>query len=121
MKVKISKKIVYILLLLILCSVVYFLFKIEMSNEVVEKEKVGYVAENTILPTPDRIVYKSTDNGYIVIDSEQVEYSKIYSELYNRVTDVVDGKVYSEDEIREMQDRGSFIELDYDVKSMRLG
>lgn len=109
--------ILYILLLLVVFSIIFFIFKIEISNEKQNKTNVGMVAENTILPTPDRIIYKNSNNEYIVINAGSSVYTKIYSELYNRTTDIIEGIVYSESEISQMQNKGSFIEFDYYRKS----
>ena len=111
------RMILYILLLVVVFSIIFFIFKIEISNEKLEKNNVGFVDENTILPTPDRIIYKNINNEYIIINSGTSAYTKIYSELYNRITNTIEGKVYSEDEISQMQNQGSFIEFDYEKAS----
>lgn len=109
--------ILYILLLLVVFSIIFFIFKNEISNEKLEKNNVGLVDENTILSTPDRIIYKNINNEYIIINSGTSAYTQIYSELYNRITNTIEGKVYSEDEISQMQNKGTFIEFDYNSKS----
>lgn len=109
--------ILYILLLLVVFSIIFFIFKNEISNEKLEKNNVGLVDENNILPTPDRIIYKNINNEYIIINSGTSAYTQIYSELYNRITNTIEGKVYSEDEISQMQNKGTFIEFDYNSKS----
>lgn len=109
--------ILYILLLLVVFSIIFLIFKNEISNEKLEKNNVGLVDENTILPTPDRIIYKNINNEYIIINSGTSAYTQIYSELYNRITNTIEGKVYSEDEISQMQNKGTFIEFDYNSKS----
>lgn len=109
--------ILYILLLVVVFSIIFFIFKIEISNEKQNKTNVGMVAENTTLPTPDRIIYKNSNNEYIVINAGSSVYTKIYSELYNRTTNIIEGIVYSESEISQMQNKGSFIEFDYYRKS----
>lgn len=111
------KIILYFLFLLLVCSIIFFIFKMEISNEKLENNNVGIIADNAILPTPDRIIYKNKDNKYIIIDAGTNEYTQIYSELYNRTTNTINEKVYSEEQISEMQNRGSFIEFDYDTKS----
>ena len=109
--------ILYILLLLVVFSIIFLIFKNEISNEKLEKNNVGLVDENTILPTPDRIIYKNINNEYIIINSGTSAYTQIYSELYNRITNTIQGQVYSEDEISQMQNKGTFIEFDYNSKS----
>jgi len=109
--------ILYVLVLIAVFSIIFLIFKIEISNEKLEKNKVGLVDENTILPTPDRIIYKNINNEYIIINSGTSAYTQIYSELYNRITNTIEGKVYLEDKISQMQNNGSFIEFDYNSKS----
>ena len=106
-----------ILILLLICIVLVSIFYIEKKQEEQEEQNVGKIDENTTLPTPDRIIYKNQQNQYIIIESDTSEYVTIYSELYNRTTNPIEGKVYSEDEISQMQERGSFIEFDYNTKS----
>ena len=86
------RTILYILLLVLFCSIIFLIFKIEISNEKSKDDNVGLVAENTIIPTPDRIIYKNKNNEYIIIRSGTSAYTKIYSELYNRITNIIDGK-----------------------------
>ena len=119
MNKQILRKILYITLIIIISILLYFIFKIEKENEILESNEgnIGKVSENTILPTPDRIIYKNKDDKYIIINSGTREYAKIYSELYIRITNIIEGKVYSEQEITNMQSKGSFIELDYNTKS----
>ena len=109
--------ILLVLLLVLVCSAIFFIFKIEILNEKSENNDEILTADNTILPTPDRIIYKNQNNEYIIINSGTSAYTQIYSELYNRTTNTIEGKVYSEDEISQMQNKGSFIEFDYNSKS----
>lgn len=121
MKIKNENKIRVLLgifLLVVICSIIFFIFKTEMSNEKLEKTNVGIVAENTILPIPDRIIYKNANNEYIIIYTGTSAYTKIYSELYNRTTNIIEGKVYSEDDISQMQNKGSFIEVHYQTEKV---
>ena len=86
------KIILYFLFLLLVCSIIFFIFKMEISNEKLENNNVGIIADNAILPTPDRIIYKNKDNKYIIIDAGTNEYTQIYSELYNRTTNTINEK-----------------------------
>lgn len=108
---------IYILLLILLSGFICGIFVIENMLAKTETNNVGLVAENTVLPEPDRIIYKNKYNGYALVYPGAEEYSTIYSELYNQTTNIINGKVYSEEEINNMQNRGSFIELDYNSKS----
>ena len=121
MKIKGKNKIriiIYLLLIAIIFSIIFLIFKREISKEKQTENNVGFVDGNTILPTPDRIIYKYTDDKYIIINDDTTnEYTQIYSELYGRITNVIEGKMYSEDEISRMQKNGRFIEFDYNRKS----
>ena len=66
---------------------------------------------------PDRIIYKKTNGDYYIIQEGTKAYSKTYSELYNRTYNPIEGKVYSENEIAEFENKGSFVEFDYNTKS----
>ncbi len=105
------------ILLVIIAILLFFVYEIEKEEERMEALSTGQIDENTILPTPDRIIYKNKNNEYVIIDSETREYAQIYSELYNRTINTIEGIVYSEEEISEMQNRGNFVEFDYDTKS----
>ena len=105
------------ILLVIIAILLFFIYEIEKEEERMEALGTGQIDENTILPTPDRIIYKNKNNEYVIIDSETREYAQIYSELYNKTINTIEGIVYSEEEISEMQNRGSFVEFDYDTKS----
>ena len=99
-------------LLIIILGITFYLHKI--SNETKEEKTAS---ENTIIPTPDRIIYKNQNNEYIIISPDINEYSKVYSELNQRTKNAIEGKVYSEDEINQMKNEGSFVEFDYNTKS----
>lgn len=90
---------------------------IKQNNQIQEEQNIEPISDNDILPTPDRIICKNSKNEYMIIHSYEQEYAKIYSELYNRVTNIIEGKVISEDEISNLQANGSFIEFDYNKKS----
>lgn len=65
-----------------------------------------------------KIIYININNKYIIVNSCISAYTQIYSELYNRTINTIEGKVYSEEEISQMQNNGSFIEFDYDTCSL---
>lgn len=106
-----------IFLLLALSIFLFVIYAIEKENMLAESQRIGQVDDNTALPMPDRIIYKNANQKYTIIDANTSAFSTIYSELYNRLTSTYDGKVFSEDEISQMQDKGSFIEFDYNTKS----
>lgn len=115
MKIQNKNKIKIILsfsLLIIILSITFYLHKISNENK---EEKTAN--ESTIIPTPDRIIYKNPNKEYIIISPDTNEYSKVYSELNQRTKNAIEGKVYSEDEINQMKNKGSFVEFDYNTKS----
>ncbi len=110
--------IIYFVLLVFLCSVIFVVFKAEHYKENLENTELGMVSENRTLPTPDRIIYKNKNDEYMIIENtSSSEYVSIYSEFYNQITNIANGKIYSEEDIRKMQNRGSFVEFDYNTKS----
>lgn len=106
-----------IFLLLTLSIFLFIIYAVEKENMLAESQRIGQVDDNTTLPMPDRIIYKNANQKYTIMDADTSVFSTIYSELYSRLTSTYDGKVFSEDEISQMQDRGSFIEFDYNTKS----
>ncbi|MDO4963750.1 MAG: hypothetical protein Q4E75_06635 [bacterium] len=103
-------------LLLLIALSIYFIYKEETKNIVIPNLSSEEMEE--ILPIPNRIIYKNDNNEYLILDQYSGNvFSYIYSEMYNRVTNKIEGKVYSEDEIAKMQENGSFIEFDYNTKS----
>lgn len=123
------KIIIAILLLIIICLILFFALKYKILNEKLDrmsKRRLSRSSSETIeiknkepqLPNPDRIVYKNSNNEYIVIKSNSNYYDDIYYELDSRVSsNTIEGKTYSEDEITKMQNEGKFVEFDYDKKS----
>lgn len=116
-----SKKCKIIIICSLLCVLIgimiFIIFQIEMQAEIIENENINLSQYEDKLKAPDRIIYKNKHNEYIVIEQKTSEYNQIYYELCNRIETQIDGKVYSEDEISEMQNEGSFIELDYNTAS----
>lgn len=111
------RKLICILLCVIIGVAIFIIFKIEIKAERVENIDIDMSSCDSILKAPDRIIYKNKYNEYIVIEPETSEYKQIYYELCNRISTQIDGNVYSKEEINEMQDKGSFIELDYNTAS----
>ena len=60
------------LLLTLVCSIIFVIFKIEISNEISKENNVGFVANDKILPTPDRIIYKNQNDEYIRSEERRV-------------------------------------------------
>lgn len=110
----------YVLLVVLVYIIIFSIFKVDKAEEELDVNNLASnieITDNELLPTPDRIIFKNRNNQYIIIDYGTNEYKIIYSELYNRMTNLIDGKVYSEQEISGMQNSGSFIEFDYNTKS----
>lgn len=112
-----KRVVIYILLLIIIFGSIYFIFKEEINSEKSKIDTLGKIDENTELPTPDRIIYKNRNGKYVIINYDDEEFQLIYNELYRRISNTIEGKVYTEDEITKMQEEGAFIEFDYNRKS----
>ena len=108
-----KKFIVCILLSVIISCIIYYIFKIEINLEKNEIDTFGKISEDSELPIPNRIVYKRQNGKYVIIDSDSPELQYIYNELYRRTSNITEGKIFTEEEISKMQDKGCFIEFDY--------
>lgn len=106
-----------ILLLLVISAFCVYIYKLEEKNEELELQNIGVLEDNTKLPIPDRIIYKNLNNKYVIINSETSQFAKIYSEIYNKMDNTIEGKVLKDSEIDQMGNKGSFIEFDYNTKS----
>ena len=106
-----------IILLQILVTILLFTYLIEREQEI-NINSTESVIEQEELPIPDRIVVKDEEGKYEIIQSwSGSEFSDMYSLLYSEMVNTIEGKVYQEDEISQMQEQGSFIEFDYNTKS----
>lgn len=106
-----------IILLQILVTILLFTYLIERKQEITINNTES-VIEQEELPIPDRIVVKDEEGKYEIMQSwDGSEFSDIYSLLYSEMVNTIEGKVYQEDEISQMQEQGSFIEFDYNTKS----
>lgn len=105
--------------MLIIVIILFCVYVLEKEEEELEQKNASLLAnaDETVLPSPDRIIYKNGKNEYVILYPDTKEYAQIYSELYNRTINTIEGKVFSEEEIAKMQEEGSFIEFDYDTKS----
>ena len=115
--IKNKKNLICFLLCVVIGIIIFTIFKIEMKSEIIENENVDLSQCEEKLKVPDRIIYKNKKNEYIIIEPGTSEYKQIYYELCNRIETTTEGKVYSKNEIREMQNEGCFIELDYNTVS----
>ena len=104
-----------LILLLSIGLILFAIYKVEKNQE--KQGELGQVGQNLTLQQPDRIIYKNKNGDYYIIQDGTKAYSKIYSELYNRTYNPIEGKVYSENEIAELENKGSFVEFDYNTKS----
>lgn len=109
-----------LILLLSIGLILFAIYKIEKNQEKQGEKDLGQVGQNLTLQQPDRIIYKNKNGDYYIIQDGTKAYSKIYSELYNRTYNPIEGKVYSENEIAELENKGSFVELDYNTKSKNI-
>lgn len=121
-KIKKNKKMLItgkcLILLLSIGLILFAIYKVEKNQE--KQGELGQVGQNLTLQQPDRIIYKKTNGDYYIIQEGTKAYSKIYSELYNRTYNPIEGKVYSENEIAEFENKGSFVEFDYNTKSKNI-
>lgn len=114
----IKRIIKYLISIILIIMIAFAIYKIYLyEKEIVISENPVKLEENNKLPIPDRMIYKNEKNEFIMIDSSNVRFAKIYTELYNSIIDYRNGKVYGEDEISNMQNNGRFIEFDYNTKS----
>ena len=104
MKLKnIFKILIYLLLVILIYIILFNIFKVDE----IEKEEIPIIEsieESDLLPTPDRIVYKNINGEYIQFEPNTNEYNVIYTELCNRMENLIEGKVYSELEITSINE-----------------
>lgn len=112
-KVKLSG--IFILLLLIIAIVLFVVYSIESEQE--EAESQIWLKQNEILKVPDRIIYKNDKNEYFELNSENKNFATIYTEIFNRIDGISEGKVLTDEEIDNIKENGKFIEFDYYQKS----
>ena len=112
-----KRMLLYSLALITVFFCIALLFIIEIDFEKNEPEDIGIINGKDMLPIPDRIIYKNKAGKYVIINQEDKECQYIYNELYRRINSISNGTVYKEEEITQMQDKGSFIEFDYNTKS----
>ena len=85
-----------LILLLSIGLILFAIYKVEKNQE--KQGELGQVGQNLTLQQPDRIIYKKTNGDYYIIQEGTKAYSKIYSELYNRTFNPIEGKVYKEND-----------------------
>ncbi len=81
---------IYIILVLIVCSIIYGIYAIESK---IEEENNINISEKGIIKTPDRIIYKNENNEYYILDSYNANFPKLFSEVYKRIDKNIEGKV----------------------------
>ena len=124
MKIK-NKKVIIISILIVLLIAIFLILKVKVIDKMTpgmvyknsKKTSSDSSEEHAEIPTPDRIIYKNQDAEYMIFEKGTSDFSDIYDELDLSLSKFIDGKVYSEDKISEMQSNGSFIEYDYDTIS----
>lgn len=106
------------ILVFLILSVFIFLgtiYYIQAEREELKNQSSEY--KNVKIQVPDRIIYKKESKEYYVITSTNEKFSLIYSDIYNSINSVKEGKVLTEEEINKIKDAGSFIEFDYNTNS----
>lgn len=124
MKIK-NKKVIIISILIVLLIAIFLILKVKVIDKMTpgmvyknsKKTSSDSSEEHAEIPTPDRIIYKNQDGEYMIFEKGTSDFSDIYDELDLSLSKFIDGKVYSEDKISEMQSKESFIEYDYDTIS----
>lgn len=106
---------IFILLLLIIGIILFVIYAIESEQEELESQ-IG-LSQNEILKVPDRIIYKNDKNEYFELYSYTRDFATIYTEIYNRINEISEGKVLTEEEINNIKENGKFVEFDYNQKS----
>ena len=98
-------------LLIVLCVGTFIFTRIKPQDE---------VATNSVkyFETPDRIVYKEKgEDNYYVFTGESKDYTDILNELIKGFDSKGEGPIVSKEEIEEIEQNESYIELDYDTVS----
>ena len=106
---------IFILLLLIIGIILSVIYSIESEQEELESQ-MG-LSQNEILKVPDRIIYKNDKNEYFELYSFTGDFATIYTEIYNRIDEISEGKVLTEEEINNVKENGKFVEFYYNQKS----
>ena len=118
-KVRKNKKVmlsgIFILLLLIIAIMLFVVYSIESEQE--ESKSQIWLSQNEILKVPDRIIYKNDKNEYFELNSENKNFATIYTEIFNRIDGISEGKLLTDEEIDNIKENGKFIEFDYYQKS----
>lgn len=103
------------MLLLIIGIGIFVIYSLEIEEE---KSKNINISDTERLPIPDRIICKDKNGKYKILNSwENGLFAKLYSQLYEELDVTIEGNVLKEDEITRMQEKGMFIEFDYNTKS----
>lgn len=110
---KIGSTLIIILAVLIIMFFFYSIY--EMEEE--EIRHFGTSAKNPYVSIPDRIIYKTGENYYI-IEPEIEAFDSIYKEIDKRITsDDYPGEVLSAEELRTLKESEKFLEFDYNTSS----
>lgn len=108
--------IICLILLLFISLGIFYIYKVEINDGDFSQKQIELTED--ILPIPNRIIYKNSNNEYSIWDQNSGDvFSIIYSEMYNQMQKKIEGIVYAEDGISGLQERGRFIEFDYNTKS----
>ena len=86
---------IFILLLLIIGIILFVIYSIESEQEELESQ-MG-LSQNEILKVPDRIIYKNDKNEYFELYSFARDFATIYTEIYNRIDEISEGKVLTDE------------------------
>lgn len=114
-KFKEYKALIGITTLLIVLCVGTFIFTRINPQEEPETAKTNLVQ---YFETPNRIVYKEKDqDNYYVFNQGEGSYTDILNEIISGFDSKENGKMLSNEEIKEIEQNENYIELDYDTIS----
>ena len=106
-----------VLLLLSIGFIIFYIYALEKDRMKLENQNSEIVEGTSDFMIPDRIIYKNSNSEYIMMNPEDKDFEKIYSELHNISKKNIEGVVYSEEELEKIQKEEKFIECDYNTKS----
>ncbi|MBR3613893.1 MAG: hypothetical protein IKL55_01790 [Clostridia bacterium] len=110
---KIGSTLIIVLAVLIIMFFFYSIY--EMEEE--EIRHFGTSANNPYVSVPDRIIYKTGENYYVIEPGDDA-FDTIYKEIDKRIiSDSYPGKVLSVDELKKLKDEQKFLEFDYYTSS----
>lgn len=111
------KKIGSVLIIILAVLIIMFFFYSIYEMEEEEIRHFGTSANNPYVSIPDRIIYKTGENYYVIEPGDDA-FDTIYKEIDKRImSDDYPGKVLSVDELKKLKNEEMFLEFDYYTSS----